>query len=234
MKRGLIRIFTLLAAFLALIAVHPVVIGAQENPIVRPSDRSGDMEFSIPIIYTDSTTINGSGGSYADLNSDWSSGFGIGYNINERFLINGLFAWSSRGYDAEAVLENGSTRKYNGTMESTTLSLNGTYFFLDKNITPFVTGGIGWTYIDTNIPSGTADGYCYWDPWWGYMCTSYVPTKSENEVSYTAGLGLRWDITRNFTLQAGYTKMWVDIREAKGGMPDFDVFKMDIIFRSRG
>lgn len=223
-----IRIFTVLA----MMALYPCAAAAQENPIIRPSDRSGDMEFSMPIIYTDSATIKGSGGSSAEMNSDWSPGFGIGYNINEHFMINGLFTWSSRGYDATRVQENGAPSNYNGTLDSTTMSLNGTYFLLDKNITPFMSAGIGWTYLDTNIPSGPGESYCYWDPWWGYVCTSYVPTKSESEISYNAGLGIRWDITGHFTMQAGYTKMWVDISEAHGGMPDFNVYKMDLIFRA--
>lgn len=230
MKKVIIRIFTLVLAITAVVAMHASVCGALEN---TSSSRTGDMEFSLPIIYTSSNKIDGSGGSYADLNSDWSPGFGIGYNINEHFLINGLFTWSSRGYDARIVQENGLTSNYNGTMESSTISLNGTYYFLNRNITPFVSGGIGLTYMDTNIPSGQSETYCYWDPWWGYVCTGYVPTKSENQVSYNVGLGLRWDIVQNFSLQGSYSKMWVDIRGASGGMPDFNVYKVDLVFRSK-
>jgi opacity protein-like surface antigen len=200
---------------------------------ICPCNRAGNMEFSLPIIYTDSATIEGSGNSSVDLNADWSPGFGIGYDFNEHFLLSGLFNWSSRGYDAEIVTDNGRREQYNGTMDTSTLSLNGTYYFIDCDLTPFVSGGIGLTYIDTNIPSGASQSYCYWDPWWGYVCSSYVPTKSENELSYNAGLGLRWDVTQNFSLQGSYNKMWIDVSNASGGMPDFDVIKMDIIFRSK-
>jgi opacity protein-like surface antigen len=233
MRKAIIRSLTLVLTILAVGAMHASVAVAEENTTIHRSSRSGDMEFSLPIIYTDSSTIKGSGGSSVDLNADWSPGFGIGYHINEHVLVNGLFTWSSRGYDAETVLENGSTGNYNGTLDSSTISLNGTYFILDRDITPFVSGGIGWTYLDTNIPSGPSEGYCYWDPWWGYVCTSYVPTKSDSEFSFNAGLGMRWDITQNFSLQASYNKMWIDVSEASGGMPDFNVYKMDIIFRSK-
>lgn len=228
-KAGVINL-ALALSLAAMMVMHSSVASAVEN---LGSSRSGDMEFSIPVIYTNSTKIDGSGGSYADLNSDWSPGFGIGYNINEHFLVNGLFTWSSRGYDAKIVNSIGGTGKYNGTMESTTISLNGTYFILDRDITPFVSGGIGWTYMDTNIPSGASDSYCYWDPWWGYICTSYTPTKTQDRVSYNAGLGLRWDITSHFSMQGSYNKMWVDISKAQGGMPDFNVYKVDFVFRSK-
>jgi len=233
MKKTFVKSLTLVLTIIAVVAMHASVTGAQENTIIRPSNRSGDFEFSVPIIYTDSATIKGSGDSSADLNSDWSAGFGIGYDINENFLINGLFAWSSRSYEAKDVLENGLTNRYNGTLDTFTISLNGTYYFLDKNITPFVSGGIGWTYLDTNIPNGLGESYCYWDPWWGYVCGTYVPTKTENDISFNAGLGVRWDITNSFSLQASYNKMWIDISKASGGMPDFNVYKMDIIFRSK-
>lgn len=230
MKKARIEGLAVVLAVTAVFVMHASVAIAKEN---LGSNRSGDMEFSLPIIYTNSTTIDGSGGSYADLNSDWSPGFGVGYNINQHFLINGLFTWSSRGYDAKIVRGDGSTSKYNGTMESSTISLNGTYFILDRDVTPFVSGGIGWTFMDTNIPSGSGQSYCYWDPWWGYVCDTYVPTKTEDQVSYNAGLGLRWDITTNFSLQGSYSKMWIDISGAKGGMPDFNVYKVDLVFRSK-
>jgi opacity protein-like surface antigen len=215
MKKTFIKRLALVLTIIAVVAMHASVTGAQENTTIRPSNRSGDIEYTLPIIYTDSATIKGSGGSSADLNSDWSFGFGIGYDINENFLINGLFTWSSRGYEAKDVLENGSTSRYNGTLDISTISLNGTYYFLDRNITPFVSGGIGWTYIDNNIPSGLGSSYF---------------TKSENDVSYNIGLGVRWDIVKNLSLQAGYNKMWIDVSGASGGMPDFDVYKIDIIF----
>ncbi|MCK7467124.1 MAG: porin family protein [Desulfosudis oleivorans] len=148
---------TLVLTILAVGAMHASVAVAEENTTIHRSSRSGDMEFSLADNLYGFFHDQRLGGSSVDLNADWSPGFGIGYHINEHVLVNGLFTWSSRGYDAETVLENGSTGNYNGTLDSSTISLNGTYFILDRDITPFVSGGIGWTYLDTNIPSGPSE-----------------------------------------------------------------------------
>jgi opacity protein-like surface antigen len=228
MKNALIKNLYLVLAVTAVTAIFSSLAWAQGS-----CARCGEMEISIPIIYTDSATIEGEGNSEVDINSDWSPAFSIGYNYDSHFNVSGLFSWSSRGYEAKIVGNDLLNNHYNGTLDAFTMMLNGTYYFLDKNITPFVSGGLGLTYTDTNIPSGMGETYCYWDPWWGYVCSSYVPTKTDNSWNYNLGLGLRWDATSSFSLQAGYNKSWVDFGGASGGMPDFDIFKLDIIFRSK-
>jgi opacity protein-like surface antigen len=227
MKRVIIICLTLVFGVIGGVAMPVFMAEAQQ------SDRGGSWEFSLPIIYTDSTTIDFTKGSSVDLNSDWGMGLGLGYNINNHFQINGLFSFSTRSYEASFIEDNDNhtTGKYNGYLDSTTIALNGVYYFLSSNITPFVSGGIGMTYIDTNIPSGVGSSYCYWDPWWGYVCGTYVPTKTENDFSYTAGLGVRWDVNDSAALQGSYNKLWLDISEADGGMPDLDLFKIDFILR---
>jgi opacity protein-like surface antigen len=115
-------------------------------------------------------------------------------------------------------------------MESSTVSLNGAYYFMSGNFTPFVSGGIGYAFIDTNIPEGPPVNTCWVDPWGGYVCNSYVPTKTESDFSYNAGLGVRFDVNRQFGLQAGYYKSWIDFSNASD-TPDFDIWRMDFIFR---
>jgi opacity protein-like surface antigen len=93
-----------------------------------------------------------------------------------------------------------------------------------------VSAGVGIAYVDTNIPTGVGQTYCYWDPWWGYVCGGYAPTKTENDVSYNAGVGVRYDVNRQFGLQASYNKMWIDFSRASG-VPDFDSWRLEFIFR---
>jgi len=56
--------------------------------------------------------------------------------------------------------------------------------------------GIGWTWIDTNIPDGPPVGGCWWDPWWGYVCTTTYPTKTKSAFSYQATLGVLGNIEK--------------------------------------
>jgi opacity protein-like surface antigen len=165
-----------------------------------------------------------------DINAGYGFGFGFGYNFTDNFQLNGLFNWNSRSYDATTVNTDGSTRKYSNYMDTSTLSVNGIFYFLKGDFTPFVSGGVGVTYVDTNIPEGQGSTSCWYDPWWGYVCSSYQPTKTENDISYNAGVGVRYDVNRQFSLQGSYNKTWIDISRAST-QPDFDIWKLDLIFR---
>jgi opacity protein-like surface antigen len=231
MKRTWIIGLMLVVAAIAGAALFVPVAEAQGYTAVRPGGRGGGWDFYLPLTYADSTTINGQNGSSVDLNAGYGLGFGFGYNFNDNFQLNGMFTWSSRSYDATRVdAVTGSTQRYSNYMDSSTFSVNGVYYFLKGDITPFVSGGVGITYVDTNIQTGLGSTNCWYDPWWGYVCSSYVPTKTENDVSYNAGIGVRYDINRQFSLQGSYNKMWIDISKASG-TPDFDSWRLDFIFR---
>ncbi len=206
------------------------VADAQSYSVVRPGGRGGTWEFLLPLIYADSTNIGGQGGSSVNLDADWGFGFGFGYNFNDNFQLNGLMTWNSRSYQATIVQTDGVQRKYNNYVDSSTLSLNGVYYILSGDVTPFVSGGIGLTYVDTNIPQGIGSTSCWWDPWWGYVCGTYVPTKTQNDITYNAGVGVRFDVNRQFSLQGSYNKMWMNISRAQG-IPDFDIWRLDFVFR---
>jgi hypothetical protein len=230
MNRTMVIRLIFVFAALAAAALYVPAVEAQTYTAVRPDGRGGQWEFILPITFTDSAHIKGEGGSSLDINSDFGGGFGFGYNINDRFQINGIYSWGYRTYDATIANTNGTTQKYNSYMNTGTLALNGIFYILDGNVAPFVSGGIGITHIDTNVPSGSSSTSCWWDPWWGYVCSSYVPTKTQDDFSYSAGLGLRWDINNVFSLQGSYNKMWIDVQNTSG-TPDFDVYKVDFIFR---
>jgi opacity protein-like surface antigen len=229
LKRSLILGFMILTV----VAMYTSVAWAQEEASARPDYRSGGLEFSIPIFYSTSSKIDGEKGTSVDLNDAWGLGLGLGYNINANFLVGGLFTWSSRNYNATWVKDSDGTQgQYNGSMDSATLSLNGTYNILKGNITPFVTGGIGITWIDANIPSAPGETYCYWDPWLGYICGTYVPTKTETDFSCNIGAGVRWDINKDFSLKGTYDLMWTDVKEASGSMPYTNIFNLEVVFRT--
>jgi opacity protein-like surface antigen len=230
MKRGMIIILSLLFVVMAGAVLFAPIAEAQSVTPGRYGARAGTWDFYLPLTYADSATINGQGGSSVDLNADWGFGFGFGYNFNDNFQLNGLFNWNSRSYDATTVNTDGTTRKYSNYMDTSTISLNGVYYILSGKVTPFVSGGVGITYVDTNIPTGSGSTSCWYDPWYGYVCSSYVPTKTENDISYGLGIGVRYDVNRQFGLQGSYNKNWIDMSRASG-TPDFDTWRLDFIFR---
>jgi opacity protein-like surface antigen len=192
--------------------------------------RAGTWEFFLPLTYTEEVDFSGENGSNVEINDDFGFGFGFGYNFNNHFQLGGMFNWASRSYDATMISDGGSTFQYSNDLETSVLSLNATYFFLQGAFTPFITGNLGWTFFDTNIPDGPPQGACWWDPWYGYICADYTPTKTDDAFTYGGGLGLRFDINRYFALQGSYNKTWVDFDKADDA-PDFDTWKLDFIFR---
>ena len=234
MKRWMMISMALVFAAIAGAALYVPAAEAQGFTAGRPGGRGGNWEFFMPLIYADSATINGQGGSSVDVNADWGFGFGFGYNFSDQLQLNGLFSWNSRSYDAKVIQDTGpdagQTKRYSNYMDTSNLSVNGVYYFMKGEITPFISGGVGITYVDTNIQNGPASGSCWYDPWYGYVCSSYVPTKTENDISYNAGVGVRFDANQQSSLQAGYYKTWIDISKASG-TPDFDIWRFDFIFR---
>jgi opacity protein-like surface antigen len=226
----LIKVMVVVLVVAAIGAIVPNPAEAQSYTAPRPGGRGGNWEIYLPLIYSDSATVKGEGGSKVDINADWGFGFGAGYNVNDYFQINGMLTWSTKSYNATTVGTDGTTKKYSNYMDTSTLSLNGVYYIMNGNITPFVSAGVGITYVDTNIPTGSGSTSCWYDPWYGYVCSSYMPTKTENDISYNAGIGVRFDVDRQFGLQFGYYKTWIDISKASS-TPEFDTWKLDIIFR---
>ena len=222
---------TSLKLFLAVLAGLALVVPAAQAKD-RGNNGQGSLEFTVPINYTKSETLNGANGSSADINSTLNTGFGMGYNINDNFQVNGTFSWAYRNYSAITTPTGGSTvTNYSGQLDTSSLQLNAVYYFMAGDFTPFVQGGFGTTFVDSNIPDGgTSGSTCYWDPYWGYVCGTYVPTKTSTNISYSAGLGGRWDISRQFAMQGSFNRMWIDAAQA-GSKPQFDSFRIDFVFR---
>jgi hypothetical protein len=202
-------------------------------PVAEAKDRgnngNGSVEFSIPINYTESSSITGANGSTADVNAALSTGFALSYNINDYFQLGGSFSWGNRNYSATVVCTSlPCTSNYNGTLSTSSLQMNALWYFLPGDFTPFASAGFGTTFVDSNIPNGTGSSSCYWDPYWGYVCGTYQPTKSSTNISYSFGLGARYDFSRQFALQGSLNRMYIDGPNSK---PQADMIRVDFVFR---
>ena len=233
--RQMLRIsVTCFIVAIACVAILALDADAQTYMTSRPGGRAGTWDFFLPLTYNPAFGWNGSqGGSKVDLDATWGFGFGFGYNLSDHFQLNGLFSWAARNYRATVVPATppGAPKQYSGTEYSSTFSLNGIFYILPGDISPFVAAGVGWTYIDTGIPNGNYGSTCWWDPWYGYICNGGYPTKTESDWSYTIGVGVRFDLSRQFSLQPSYNKAWINLQNAGGGSPYFDIWRLDFIFR---
>lgn len=214
--------------FLASIAGLMLCVPAAEAKD-RGNNGNGSVEFSIPINYTKSMTSDASqDGSTAEVHAALNSGFGIAYNINDNFQVNGTFSWGNRNYNIDNAPV--GTTPSSGTLSTSSLMLNALWYFMPGDFAPFVSAGFGSTFIDTNIPNGQGSGNCYWDPYWGYVCGTYYPTKSATSISYGFGAGARFDINRQFALQASLNRLYIDTSYTSS-KPTADMFRVDFIFR---
>ncbi|WFB34936.1 outer membrane beta-barrel protein [Kiritimatiellota bacterium B12222] len=202
----------------------PLVASAQ----AELSNRMGTWDMGLPFSFSLSDTINGQGGSQIKLKDGFGFGFLANYHFTNQFSLGGSFMWESRDYTATTVNDEGESNKYSNLMDSSTIALNATYYVLPGKFTPFISGMLGYSFVDTNVPNGLPDTNCYYDPWWGYVCNSYVPTKTEDGFSYGVGLGLRGEFSESFAVQLSYNRTWMDI-DYNSGTPDFDTIRLDFI-----
>ena len=137
---------TICIAGLAL-AMLGIVTGAEAQ------DREGRWEFSLGALYQFSNDLDSQGGSTMDTDSDL--GFVTGEGTTSATSWPRTSASStSIGYDASVVHDEGGRPASRAPTTPGSFSANMIYHLIDGPLTPYVGAGIGWTWIDSNVPSG--------------------------------------------------------------------------------
>ena len=202
----MIKLFVLVAALAAAFSA------------AAQSARSGRGEVYIGPIFTDSKSYTFQGGTTAAVDSGFGINFGYAHNLNSHIQAGFDLAWSEADYSA--LVRPGNSNPFGattirGTLETGTVRFFGTYHFLTGPFTPLITGGMGWTYIDSNIPAGLPESFCWYYPWYGQYCATYVPTYSTTRFSYNAGAGLRYDAGRGL-FRLLINSQWMDFGGSYG------------------
>lgn len=195
------------------------------------SNRDTGWEFGFDVVYWTGSDIGFEGGSELSTDDEIGVGLVFGYRFNSRVELQFAFDWTVIDYDGTIQSADfpALTADVRGELESFTPRVNGTFNFIDGPLTPYVTGGIGWSFIDTNIPEGRVEIGCWWDPWYGQICVPVQDTRTTDTFAYQAGAGVRWDFSRGFTMKLAYEKHWYDLDNATS-TPDLDQFKLGFVF----
>jgi opacity protein-like surface antigen len=194
----------------SLVLIAALLAAAQAA--AQPSSRAGTWEIYIGPEFTDGKDYTFDGGSSAKTDTGVGLNIGFAKNFDRRWAAGIDVVWAEQDYRATVqpgVGNTNSARQISGQIDWRTIRFFGTFHFSEGNFTPFVTAGLGWTYIDTNIPSGPPENLCWYYPWYGYYCSTYVPTETSTEFSYNAGLGLRLDAGKG-VFRFLVNSQWVD------------------------
>jgi opacity protein-like surface antigen len=219
MTKSIVRIMSLVAASVAL---SSVAFGQHTS--------GTGWEAGVDVVFQGSKTLHFDGGTNANLDSDTGVSFTFGYRYSPHLEAQFALDWQNVAYDANLVTTPGSSVNARGDYQAFTPRANIVFNFVDQPLTPFVLAGIGYSFIDTNIPAGRPVSGCWWDPWYGYICGSAQPTHSVNGFAFQVGVGARWDITELWSLRAAYERHWVDLG-SNGGTPFLDTGKVGFTYR---
>jgi opacity protein-like surface antigen len=191
------------------------------------AERGPGWDFGGELIYQGSKDISGKNGSSASIDDDLGLALTFAYRFNARFELMFGLDWNNVDYDFSARPANpgGLGVEGHGTLESWAPRVGININVLKGDLTPYVTGGVGWAWIDTNVPDSPPYQSCWWDPWYGYWCGTYQSTRSVDQLTYNLGAGLRWDMSPEITLKLGYEKHWIELDNSA---PGFDQIKFAI------
>jgi opacity protein-like surface antigen len=196
----------------------------------QSSDRAGTWEFGVSLADFGGEDISGDGGSALSIDNDLGFGFEVNYNLTSRFAVGGGLDFSSPDYQATRVVEGSNlVDKVSASLDVWTIHLKGTFYFTEGALAPYVEAGAGWTSVDSNIADGPPTTGCWWDPWWGYVCSSFYDTYSETRTSYSYGVGIRWEIADEFVVRASYGPVEVDTE--RGQDASLDVTRVEFAWR---
>jgi opacity protein-like surface antigen len=214
--------------FVILIFLTPAISMAQGYG----SGRAQTWDFTFGALYQQADVATGNGGSSLEVDDAWGLGFNIGYNFSNRLSISADFDFLSPDYTAVVITEpnppDGSqqTTRIDHELSQFNGRLKGTYYFMEGPFAPFIEAGIGWSFIDSNVASGPPQGFCWWHPWWGYICESFVDTFSSTEFSYGGALGMRYELAGNTFIKASYNVWALDTGSSRAD-PELETFRVE-------
>ena len=195
-------------------------------------DRAKTWDVGVQVSHTGSYSNGGEMGSGLSVDSEFGFGFNGAYNFTNKLALGFEFAWTQPRYTATFIEDTPAMtpQTINARMDIFTAQAKGVFNFADGPITPFVEGGLGWTNVDSNILSGPPITGCWWDPWWGYICSNFYDTYSETVTSWSIAGGLRWDLNPYYGLRFSYGIIELDTG-SRNENPQLDTFRAEFQWR---
>ena len=194
------------------------------------ADHAGQWEARVGVNYQNSSSTDFKGGTTVDVDSGLNFVGGIEYHFTDRVSAGTSLSYGKENYTAKvagAADQQGTVYPIKGDLTTTSLMVDGSYNFLTGRWSPFVTGGVGWSWVDTNVATGPPTVGCWWSPWYGYVCTAWQDTKTESGLAYELGVGVRYDFNEYLAADGAYKMKWIGFDNANG-TPQYDGFQLNV------
>jgi len=199
----------------------------------RDSGRAKTFEVGFQATNISGDSYTGVNGAGIDVSNDTAFGIVGGYNFTNKFQVGAEMMWADPSYRVDrALADTGLITSIDAELDVATFILKAVYNFLDGPVTPYIEAGAGWVRVDSNIQEGPATTGCWWDPWWGYVCSTFYDTYSDTRTGITYALGVRWDVSRDFVLRASYGKIDMDTNYAIENV-SLDALRVELLWKLR-
>jgi outer membrane protein assembly factor BamD len=193
--------------------------------------QAGQWEATVGLAAANSTSIDFEGGTTADIDNSFGFMAGAGYHFTDRLRFGSTFTYDQKDYSADVAGDSpGESYAIEGSLDTMSLMFDAAYTFLTGPITPYVVGGVGWAWVDTNIASAPPEVGCWWHPWWGYVCTSWQDTRTVDGLAYEVGIGMRYNFSSSLAADGAYRMRWMDFENATG-TPSFDTLQLSLVWK---
>jgi hypothetical protein len=196
------------------VLVLVAALALSSTALAQQNNRSDTWEFDLVVGNLDGVTLDGTNGSSIETDSTSIFGLAFAYNFNSHFSLGGELSWGSPDYDATIIPDDGFGNPgepvvIRHKMDLFSYGFTGTFNLLKGPLTPYAELGLGWANMDSNVASSPPITGCWWDPWWGYICSTYVNTFSKTRERLNGAIGLRWDMDNGMTLKGSYGLMQI-------------------------
>jgi opacity protein-like surface antigen len=185
----------------------------------EPLFRTGMTEFYGigQYLHSDDITFQGPYGDVKTKMDDMGlGGFGFAFHFSDFFSVHSDFMFGGATFSGNAPLQTGGTIGFKQDAFISTGRFNLDYNIINRRLTPFVTAGIGYQYVETELKNAPPVNTCWWDPWWGWVCYSGHYYASETDFTWNAGGGLRWNIVDGLMIKALVGATWLEYDHSHG------------------
>jgi opacity protein-like surface antigen len=168
-------------------------------------------------LHSDDINFNGPSGTVKTKMDDTGlGGFGIAFHFNDFLSIRSDFMFGNATFRTDVPLETGGTVGFKQDAFISTGRVNLDYNIINRRLTPVVSAGIGYQYLETELENAPPVNTCWWDPWWGWICYSGHPHAWETDFTWNVAAGVRWNITDNLIVKAMAGANWLEYSGASG------------------